>query len=116
MSFPLPSPHLCRVAALNDALAVFFGLFGITNRASSLIGPNVCSAIINRTGNSWDAFIFLFILCFAAALVITLFVDMDKGRAQAVQFSIDQRGLTAEVRAEQTIMAGGSGMAAGMKY
>jgi hypothetical protein len=32
---------------------------GITNRASSLVGPNVCSAIIDNTGNSWNAFIFL---------------------------------------------------------
>jgi hypothetical protein len=43
----------------------------------------------------------LVILCVAAALVITFFVDMDKGRAQAVAFSIEQRGLTAEIRAEQ---------------
>lgn len=38
---------------------MFYGLFGITNRASSLVGPNVCAAIINKTGNNWDAFIFL---------------------------------------------------------
>jgi MFS-type transporter involved in bile tolerance (Atg22 family) len=38
---------------------VFFGLFGITNRASSLIGPNVVSAIITHTGNSWMGFPFL---------------------------------------------------------
>jgi MFS-type transporter involved in bile tolerance (Atg22 family) len=38
---------------------MFYGLFGITNRASSLIGPNVCAAIINTTGNQWSAFIFL---------------------------------------------------------
>lgn len=82
---------------------MFFGLFGITNRASSLIGPNVCAAIINRTGNSWDAFIFLFILCTAAALVIWIFVDMERGRAQAIGFSIEQRGLTAEVRVQQAI-------------
>ncbi|CAD6583982.1 MAG: hypothetical protein TREMPRED_003707 [Tremellales sp. Tagirdzhanova-0007] len=88
---------------------MFFGLFGITNRASSLIGPNVCAAIINRTGNSWDAFIFLFILCTAAALVIWVFVDMEKGRAQAIAFSIEQRGLTAEVRVQQAITPSGDG-------
>ena len=38
---------------------MFYGLFGITNRASSLVGPNVCAAIISKTGNNWDAFIFL---------------------------------------------------------
>jgi len=96
---------------------VFFGLFGITNRASSLIGPNVCAAIINQTGNSWDAFIFLFILCFLAALVIWIFVDQEKGRAQAIGFSIEQRGLTAEIRAAQAGgTGGGAGMAGGMKH
>lgn len=54
---------------------MFFGLFGITNRlslsirlrvwkliiqASSLIGPNICAAIIDNTGNQWNAFIFLY--------------------------------------------------------
>lgn len=80
---------------------MFYGLFGITNRASSLIGPNVCSAIINRSGNLRDPFIFLFILCLLAALTITIWVDMDKGRAQAIAFSIEQRGLTGDIRAEQ---------------
>lgn len=80
---------------------MFFGLFGITNRASSLIGPNVCAAIVDRTGNQWDSFIFLFVLCLLAAIVITLFVNMEKGRAHAVAFSIEQRGVTGEVRGDQ---------------
>lgn len=80
---------------------MFFGLFGITNRASSLIGPNVCAAIVDRTGNQWDSFIFLFVLCLTAAIVITLFVDMETGRAQAVAFSIERRGMTGEVRGDQ---------------
>jgi hypothetical protein len=42
-----------------------------------------------------------FCLCAAAALVIWFFVDMEKGRAQAIAFSIQQRGLSAEVRQEQ---------------
>ena len=45
--------------ACDPLIAVFFGLFGITNRASSLIGPNVVAAIINKTGNSWMGFPFL---------------------------------------------------------
>ena len=82
---------------------MFFGLFGITNRVSSLVGPNVCAAIIEKTNNSWMAFTFLFALCSAAALVIWIFVDMEKGRAQAIAYSIEQRGMTAEIRAEQVI-------------
>ena len=42
---------------------------------------------------------------------------MEKGRAQAVAFSIEQRGLTAEVRAEQALTAGGGlAAASGMKH
>jgi len=58
---------------------MFFGLFGITNRASSIIGPNVIQAIINATNNNWIGFPFLFALCSAASIVIW-FVDIDKGR------------------------------------
>ena len=95
----------CAVADL----AVFFGLFGITNRVSSLVGPYVCSAIIDRTGNSWDAFAFLFALCFCAAAVIWIFVDMEKGRAQAIAFSIQQRGMLSSVREEQVTNVIGAG-------
>ncbi|BEI94068.1 uncharacterized protein CcaverHIS019_0605270 [Cutaneotrichosporon cavernicola] len=77
---------------------MFFGLFGITNRASSLVGPYVCAAIVDASGTQWIAFIFLFILCFVAAVVITLFVDMERGRADAVAFAIAQRGAVADVR------------------
>ena len=39
----------------------FFGLFGLSNRASSMIGPNVIQAIINKSGNNWDGFPFLYL-------------------------------------------------------
>ncbi|PSS10509.1 hypothetical protein M430DRAFT_108317 [Amorphotheca resinae ATCC 22711] len=58
---------------------MFFGLFGITNRASSIIGPNVVQAIINSTNNNWMGFPFLFALCSCASIVIW-FVDIEKGR------------------------------------
>jgi len=29
-----------------------FGMFGLTNRASSIVGPNVIQSLINRTGNT----------------------------------------------------------------
>ncbi|PQE21567.1 autophagy-related Atg22B2 protein [Rutstroemia sp. NJR-2017a WRK4] len=58
---------------------MFFGLFGITNRASSIIGPNVIQAIINSTNNNWMGFPFLFALCTGASIVIW-FVDVEKGR------------------------------------
>ena len=49
---------------------MFFGLFGLSNRASSMIGPNVIQAIIDDTGDNWKGFPFLFALCAAASLVI----------------------------------------------
>ncbi|TDL30024.1 MFS general substrate transporter [Rickenella mellea] len=66
---------------------MFFGLFGLSNRASSMIGPNVIQAIIDRSGNNWKGFPFLFALCTSASLVIWFFVDVEKGRKDAVAFA-----------------------------
>jgi len=74
---------------------LFFGLFGLSNRASSMIGPNVIQAIIDRTGNNWMGFPFLFALCFAASLVIWLFVDVEKGRIDAVAWAEQRKAQTA---------------------
>lgn len=35
-----------------------------------MIGPNVIQAIIDKTGDNWKGFPFLFALCAAASLVI----------------------------------------------
>lgn len=35
-----------------------------------MIGPNVVQAIIDRTGNNWEGFPFLFVICTVASLVI----------------------------------------------
>lgn len=70
---------------------MFFGLFGITNRASSIIGPNVIQAIINATNNNWMGFPFLFALCTAASIVIW-FVDVEKGRENC-RIYVEQRKL-----------------------
>ncbi|KAF7714407.1 Autophagy-related protein [Penicillium ucsense] len=65
---------------------MFFALFGITNRASSIIGPNVIQAIINDSRNNWMGFPFLFAIC-AAALVVICFVDVEKGREDCRKFT-----------------------------
>ena len=70
---------------------MFFGLFGITNRASSIIGPNVVQAIINSTNNDWMGFPFLFALCTAATIVIW-FVDVEKGRENCRRY-VEERKL-----------------------
>lgn len=69
---------------------MFFGLFGVTNRASSVIGPNVVQAIVNRTNNDRLGFPFLFAVC-AAASVMIWFVDVEKGRASCRKFERERR-------------------------
>lgn len=52
-----------------------------------MIGPNVVQAIIDRSGNNWMGFPFLFALCFSASLVIWIFVDVEKGRKDATAWA-----------------------------
>lgn len=74
---------------------MFFGLFGITNRASSIIGPNVIQAIINKTNNNWLGFPFLFAICAAASAVIW-FVDVEKGRKSCRDFERERKVVRVE--------------------
>ncbi|KAF9889024.1 hypothetical protein FE257_008001 [Aspergillus nanangensis] len=69
---------------------MFFALFGITNRASSIIGPNVIQAIINDTQNNWMGFPFLFSIC-AAAMIGIACVDIEKGREDSRKFTQDRK-------------------------
>lgn len=68
---------------------MFFCLFGITNRASSIIGPNVVQAIVNSTNNNWMGFPFLFAICATASIIIWV-VDIEKGRANCRRY-IEER-------------------------
>ncbi|KAK2459947.1 hypothetical protein APHAL10511_008032 [Amanita phalloides] len=70
---------------------MFFGLFGLSNRASSMIGPNVIQPIINKTGNNWMGFPFLFAICAAASLVIWFGIDVEKGRQDAELWAEEMR-------------------------
>ncbi|EKM79757.1 hypothetical protein AGABI1DRAFT_56924 [Agaricus bisporus var. burnettii JB137-S8] len=70
---------------------MFFGLFGLSNRASSMIGPNVIQAIIDKSGDNWKGFPFLFALCAAASLTIWFGVDVQKGRRDAGKWAAEIR-------------------------
>jgi hypothetical protein len=48
-----------------------------------MIGPNIVQAIIDKSGNNWLGFPFLFAMCLSAALVIWFGVDIPKGRRDA---------------------------------
>jgi MFS-type transporter involved in bile tolerance (Atg22 family) len=70
----------------------FFGLFGLTGPTSSVIGPNVIQAIIDKTGNTWQGFTFMFAINLASSLVIWLALDVAKGRRDAQRWAAEQRG------------------------
>ena len=65
--------------------AQFFELYGLSNRASSMVGPYVVQAIIDKMQDNWQGFPFLFAICTAASLVIWFDVDVEKGRRDAVR-------------------------------
>lgn len=52
-----------------------------------MIGPNVIQAIIDRSGNNWMGFPFLFALCFCASIVIWFYTDVEKGRRDAAAWA-----------------------------
>ncbi|GME35470.1 putative mfs general substrate transporter protein [Neofusicoccum parvum] len=81
---------------------MFFGLYGITNRASSIIGPNVVQAIINSTNNNWLGFPFLVALCTCASIVIW-FVDVEKGRENCRKFVEERKLLRAARESGRTV-------------
>ena len=49
-----------RIFQVNElilwALPQFFGLYGLSSRTASMIGPYVIQAIIDDTGNKWMGF------------------------------------------------------------
>jgi hypothetical protein len=57
-----------------------------------MIGPNVIQAIINKSGNYWDGFPFLFAQCLVASLMVYFVVDVGKGREHAVGWAKEWRG------------------------
>lgn len=65
---------------------LFFGLFGIVNKASSWIGPVVIGAITESSGNIWKGWPFILGL-FVAATVIILFIDVDKAKLELVEYA-----------------------------
>lgn len=56
-----------------------------------MVGPSVIQAIIDKSGNNWDGFPFLFALCTSASLMIWIGVDVTKGRRDAVGWSEEHR-------------------------
>ncbi|KAN0074508.1 Autophagy-related protein 22-like protein [Tylopilus felleus] len=71
---------------------MFFGLYNLSGRVSSIIGPYVVQGIIDRTHSNWQGFPFLFAICSTSLLVIWFGVDVEKGKRDAAKWAAAQRG------------------------
>ncbi|KAI0465570.1 autophagy protein [Xylaria cf. heliscus] len=71
---------------------LFFSLFSIVGKASSFIGPLVCSAIVDADAshNNSTPFYFLFSLSLASCIVLVLFVDLQKSQVEQEKFLKDK--------------------------
>lgn len=75
--------------------ARFFGLFSITDKGASWLGPAAIAIIADRTGDIRNGFWFLFLLLLLPLPILTNRVDMIKGRKQGIAYVID--GPTADL-------------------
>ncbi|KAG6058234.1 hypothetical protein E4U32_004709 [Claviceps aff. humidiphila group G2b] len=72
---------------------LFFSVFNIIGKASSLLGPLICSAIIDATPggtNNSAAFYFLFALSLVSAVGIWVFLDLDKSTQEQEDFLLQE--------------------------
>lgn len=66
--------------------AAFYALYAITDKGSSAVGPAIVGAIVDSVGTIRPAFGFLAVLI-ALPIPLVYFVDVRKGRADAVALS-----------------------------
>ncbi|KAI9497101.1 autophagy-related protein 22-like protein [Zychaea mexicana] len=64
---------------------LFFGLFGVVNKASSWIGPVVVGAISESSSSVWMGWPFVLGL-FALATIIVLFIDVDAAKKELAEY------------------------------
>ena len=73
----------------------FFGLFGLSNRSASILGPNVIQVIVDKKGNNWKVFPVLFALSALGCLVAWFGINVPKGRLAATQWAAEKRAMGA---------------------
>ncbi|KAJ7471960.1 autophagy-related protein 22-like protein [Mycena latifolia] len=66
--------------------ARWYGLFSITDKSSSFVGPLIVGLISDMTGNIRYAFFFLVLMIWAAVPVL-MSVDVEKGRKDAREYT-----------------------------
>ncbi|KAF9244471.1 autophagy-related protein 22-like protein [Melanogaster broomeanus] len=69
--------------------ARWYGLFSITDKSSSFVGPLIVGVIADTTGNIRYAFFFLVAMIWLAVPVL-LSVDVEQGRIDAKSYSVDR--------------------------
>ncbi|KAF9005119.1 MFS general substrate transporter [Cyathus striatus] len=68
--------------------ARWYGLFSITDKSSSFIGPLIVGLIADTTGNIRYAFFFLVVMIWAAVPILAG-VDVERGRKDAREYRIE---------------------------
>lgn len=58
--------------------------------------------MIDKTGNIWHGFAFLFATCLVPSLVIWLTVDVREGRRDAERWAAEQRGTAYDMRSSSS--------------
>jgi len=66
--------------------ARWYGLFSITDKSSSFLGPLIVGLIADSTGNIRYSFFFLVVMVWAAIPILSL-VDVSRGKEDAVRYS-----------------------------
>ncbi|KAH0835567.1 autophagy-related protein 22-like protein [Lanmaoa asiatica] len=74
-----------------------YGLFSITDKSSSFVGPLIVGLIADSTGNIRYAFFFLVFMVWLAVPVL-LSVDVERGRVDAQTYSVERVEGEAEAR------------------
>eukprot|EP00040_Diaphanoeca_grandis_P028038 m.160996 g.160996 ORF g.160996 m.160996 type:complete len:592 (+) comp31208_c1_seq9:251-2026(+) len=73
----------------------FFGIYAITDKGSSWIGPLIASQIVKQTGDLRYT-LFLVLMLLAVPAVLLHFVDLEKGIQEAVKFAKEHPANTEE--------------------
>ncbi|OCH90365.1 autophagy-type protein 22 [Obba rivulosa] len=72
--------------------ARWYGLYSITDKSSSFVGPLIVGLIADTTGNIRYAFFFLVVMVWLAVPLLAK-VDVEQGRKDAKQYALRQRDI-----------------------
>ncbi|CAO3583918.1 unnamed protein product [Absidia cylindrospora] len=85
---------------------MFFGMFGIVNKASSWIGATAIGAVTQQTANAYYGWLIIAFL-FLAATVILYFVDVEAAKLEMLHMEIQQELTTSSTAISSTLPSTG---------